>query len=119
MKEETKISSPVLNVALVKELAKDKGIALSEVCEYAGITTQGLHRSVRENSINAATLMKFSEFFGVPIAVFFGEETKVDRKVYIEDRIEDQGREIDQVKEELEEIRKEIKELKSRKEGVE
>lgn len=76
-----------MNLQLIKSLAKENKITLRELSQKIGMSEQGLHRSIRTNSIAAEYLENIAQCLGVSIGVFYGEKqphttNKVSAKIF-------------------------------------
>lgn len=67
-----------MNLQLIKSLAKDNKISIRDLSQRIGMSEQGLHRSIRTNSIAAEYLENIAQCLGVPVGVFYGEKTHKD-----------------------------------------
>lgn len=61
------------NLDIIKILAVQKKISLSEVASKVGITPQGLNKIIRSGSTSPETLEKIAVALGVPVSTFFDE----------------------------------------------
>lgn len=59
------------NLQKIKELAKEKNIAIKFLAENVGITPQALSKIMRLGSTNTDTLERIAALLGVSAAVFF------------------------------------------------
>ena len=59
------------NLLRIKELAKEKNIAIKDLAEKVGITPQALSKLMRLGSTNTDTLERIASLLGVSAAVFF------------------------------------------------
>lgn len=59
------------NLLKIKELAKEKNIAIKDLAEKVGITPQALSKLMRLGSTNTDTLERIASLLGVSAAVFF------------------------------------------------
>lgn len=62
-----------MDLTLIKRIAFEKNMGLTQVAEKCGFTPQNLRRCVRINKIQATDLEKIANLLGVSIGVFFGE----------------------------------------------
>lgn len=67
-----------MNLGYIKTLAKENHTTLRELSQKIDMSEQGLHKSIRNNSISAEYLGKIAQFFGVPVGIFYGEKTPKD-----------------------------------------
>lgn len=68
----------MVNLSKIKELAKDKDITIKSLAAQAGITEQGLHKMIKDNSASADTLDKVAQALGVSPVVFFQDSKDID-----------------------------------------
>lgn len=68
----------------IKELAKDNGITLKSLASQVGITEQGLHKMIKENSTSAETLDKIANVLNVSPAIFFQESKNIEHSSNVE-----------------------------------
>ena len=59
------------NLLKIKELAKQKNIQLKQLAELAGISEQGMHKILRQNSTTIETLERLAAILEVSPCVFF------------------------------------------------
>ena len=76
-----------MDLQIIKSLAKENKITLRELSQKIGMSEQGLHRSIRTNSIAAEYLENIARCFGVSVGVFYGEKqptstNKVSAKIF-------------------------------------
>ncbi len=64
----------VMDLSIIKILAKNKGITIRDLSAEIGMSEQGLHKSIRNNSISAEYLEKLGNYFGISPAVFFNAD---------------------------------------------
>lgn len=57
----------------IKQIAKDKGVTLSDLAAKIDMTESGMYAMFRNNSIKISTLEKISEVLNVSILSFFEE----------------------------------------------
>ena len=62
-----------MNLQLIKTLSERTKIPLTLISSHIGMSTQNLHRCIRENKIEAGVLEKIAKVFGVSVACFFDE----------------------------------------------
>jgi transcriptional regulator with XRE-family HTH domain len=58
----------------IKELAKDEGITIKNLCSQIGMTEQGFATSLKNQTLKIETLEKIAKIFDVPLSYFFGED---------------------------------------------
>lgn len=63
-----------MDLTLIKRIAFEKNMGLTQVAQKCGFTPQNLRRCVRINKIQATDLEKIAKVLDVSIGVFFGEE---------------------------------------------
>lgn len=68
-----------MNLKQIEIISETKGIKIKDLAIKAEVAFSGLYRSIKENSIKASTLEKIAEILDVPISVFFGKESDLDR----------------------------------------
>lgn len=61
----------MLNLQKIKTLAKQKGIAQTEIAKQLGISSQAFSKILRENSTKVSTLERIAEILDVPVTTFF------------------------------------------------
>lgn len=98
-----------MRLLIIKELSVKKKIPISKMAEQVGLTEQNIHRSIRNNKIDAEVLGKIAKVLGVSVTIFYEDivaETNSDinkydsnRIKYLEESLENQGREIELLKE--------------------
>ena len=67
----------LMDYNLIKKLAQVKGITIKNLAEMAGITEQGLHKTLKKETLQIAVLEKIASILGVPAAVFFEETNNI------------------------------------------
>jgi len=65
------------NLQKIKDLAKEQNVRLEDLANEAGITIQGLHKLMRENSTKIDTLEKIARILKVSPSVFLDDDTNV------------------------------------------
>lgn len=65
-----------MDLTVIKRLAFEQNMGLTQVAEKCGFTPQNLRRCVRVNRIQATDLEKIANLLNVPIGVFFEEPAK-------------------------------------------
>ena len=63
----------MVNLLKIKDLAKAKNISLKQLADMVGLSEQGLHRLLRQNSTTIDTLERISAILEVSPVVFFDE----------------------------------------------
>ena len=75
----------MVNLQLIKKLADEKNILLTDIANELGITQQALSKIIRNNSTKIETLERIALILKVPVTIFF-EDTKSNgdfsQKVY-------------------------------------
>ncbi len=73
-----------MDLQIIKSLVKEQRITLKELSQKIGMSEQGLHRSIRTNSIAAEYLENIAQCLGVSVGVFFGEQdiTPLKKMIY-------------------------------------
>lgn len=74
-----------MDLQLIKFLAKDNKITIKDLSQKIGMSEQGLHRSIRTNSIAAEYLERIAKYFGVSVGVFYGEKDITPLKKLVSD----------------------------------
>lgn len=59
----------------IRALLLERKMTMRELASDIGITEQGLHKLMKENSTKVDTLEKIAEKLNVPVTVFFGDES--------------------------------------------
>lgn len=62
------------NLDIIRVLAVQKKIALSEVASRIGMSPQGLNKIINSNTTSCENLEKIAGVLGVPVGYFFDEE---------------------------------------------
>lgn len=62
-----------MDYGLIKRLAQAKGITIKRLAEMAGITEQGFHKTVKNETLQIAALEKIATILDVPASIFFDE----------------------------------------------
>lgn len=68
----------MLNLQKIKVLAKQKGIAQTEIAKQLGMSSQAFSKILRENSTKVSTLERIAEILDVPVTTFFDEVSHVN-----------------------------------------
>lgn len=79
------------NLSLIKTFVLDKGITLKEFAQQLGMSEQGFHRILKENSTSIDTLEKIAQMLGVHPSVFFDAPTPAGSVSTSEDITEPAG----------------------------
>ncbi len=66
----------MINLALIKDLCKQKGITLKKLAEDIQISQTGLTSAIKNNGTTLETLDKIANYFKVSVGYFFGEQDK-------------------------------------------
>lgn len=76
------------NLAIIKDLCKDRGISVRKLAECLGWRPSTLQAMIDNNSTKIENLERIAEFFGVSVSTFFGEPSIFDdiRKAWECDR---------------------------------
>lgn len=98
-----------MKLLLIKELSTKKKIPISKMAEQVGMSEQNLHRSIRNNKIDAEVLGKIAQVLEVSVTVFYEDilvesvhqtnKSDSGRIKYLEELVETKGREIELLKE--------------------
>lgn len=59
------------NLLKIKELSKEQGIPLKSVAEKVGISEQGIHKMIRDETMSVVILEQIARIFKANICVFF------------------------------------------------
>lgn len=97
-----------LNLSIIRFLAQQRGMSLTEVADRAGIGYTGIAKILRENSTSMTTLEALSRALDVPLQYFFMTESEVI--MYADFSLE----KFKEFKEENEKLKKEISDLKDK-----
>lgn len=65
-----------MNLKVIKELCKAKGISLQELGDGIGSCRTSLSRVITSNKASIKLIEKIAHYFGCPISIFFEEESK-------------------------------------------
>lgn len=68
----------MVNLSKIKELAKDEGITIKSLAIQVGVTEQGLHKMIKDNSASVETLDRISAVLGVNPSIFFENSNDVE-----------------------------------------
>lgn len=72
----------------IKELSKSNSIPIKTIAALLGITEQGLHKMIRQQTMSVEILEKIARILGVSVCCFFDEDvtfaTKEEYKNYAE-----------------------------------
>lgn len=98
-----------MKLLLIKELSAEKKIPISKMAEQVGLSEQNIHRSIRNNKIDAEVLGKIAYVLGVSVTIFYedmsvGPDSNTNKSdsariKYLEELLENKGREIELLKE--------------------
>ncbi|MCQ2250278.1 MAG: helix-turn-helix transcriptional regulator [Bacteroidales bacterium] len=64
----------MVNLSLIKDLCKQKGISLKKLADDIGISQTGLTSAIKNNGTTLETLDKIAKYLNVSVGVFFGED---------------------------------------------
>ena len=64
-----------MNYNRLKELLKSNNYSVKSMAEKIGMSEQGLHASIRNDSLTVSNLEKIANALGVPVCSFFEEKT--------------------------------------------
>lgn len=67
------------NLQNIKVLSKARKISLRSISEHLGVTEQGLHKMIREETMSAVALEKIAKILNVNICVFFDHDILCER----------------------------------------
>lgn len=97
-----------MKLLLIRELSGKRKIPITKLAEQVGMSEQNLHRSIRNNKIDAEILGKIASVLGVSVTIFYEETSQLsdmtnksdsNRIKYLEELLETKGREIELLKE--------------------
>ncbi len=63
-----------LNLAVIKDLCKQKKITIKEFAKNIGVTETGLSHTIKNNRTTSDFLEKAAKYFGVSVDTFFGKQ---------------------------------------------
>lgn len=95
----------MVDLSIIKILSKEKGISLRELSIAIGISEQGLHKLIKENSTKVDTLDSIAKVLNVPISVFF-QENSAEPPISKDSLIESQQRTIETLSRTIENLTK-------------
>lgn len=59
------------NLQKIKELSRKKNISLKSIAEQIGVSEQGIHKMIREETMSAVVLEKITRILNVGVCMFF------------------------------------------------
>lgn len=62
------------NLQNIKELSKARKIPLKSIAEQIGVSEQGIHKMIREETMSAVVLEKVARILNVNVCVFFDRD---------------------------------------------
>lgn len=65
-----------MNLQKIKEIAKARKISLVKLAKEAGVTEQGLHTMIRNNTCRLEALESIANTLGVPVGIFFNDDAQ-------------------------------------------
>lgn len=65
----------MINLLIVRDIARQKKISMRELARRVGVTEQGLQKIIRENSTKVDTLEAIAEALDVPVSIFFNDSS--------------------------------------------
>lgn len=66
--------SNMINLGIIRKLAKERNMTLKQVSENLGISPATLQNIMRNNATTMSTLQRLADIFDVSVGVFFGEK---------------------------------------------
>lgn len=66
------------NLQNIKEISKLRKIPLKSIAEQIGISEQGIHKMIREETMSAVVLEKVAKILNVNVCVFFDRDILCD-----------------------------------------
>ncbi len=70
-----------MNLKQIEIISEAKGIKIKDLADKAEVAFSGLYRAIKENSIKASTLERIAEILEVPISVFFGLGSEIEKEI--------------------------------------
>lgn len=65
----------MINLLIVRDIARQKKISMREIARRVGVTEQGLQKIIRENSTKVDTLEAIAQALDVPVSIFFSDSS--------------------------------------------
>lgn len=64
------------NLQNIKELSRKKNISLKSIAEQIGVSEQGIHKMIREETMSAVVLEKITRILNVSVCMFFDPDVQ-------------------------------------------
>ena len=64
------------NLQKIKELSRQKNIPLKAIAEQIGVSEQGIHKMIREETMSAVVLEKITRILNVSVCMFFDPDVQ-------------------------------------------
>lgn len=64
------------NLQKIKELSRQKNIPLKAIAEQIGISEQGIHKMIREETMSAVVLERITRILNVNVCMFFDSDVQ-------------------------------------------
>lgn len=64
------------NLQKIKELSRKKNISLKSIAEQIGVSEQGIHKMIREETMSAVVLEKITRILNVSVCMFFDPDVQ-------------------------------------------
>lgn len=64
------------NLQKIKELSRNKNISLKSIAEQIGVSEQGIHKMIREETMSAVVLEKITRILNVSVCMFFDPDVQ-------------------------------------------
>lgn len=64
------------NLQKIKELSRKKNISLKSIAEQIGVSEQGIHKMIREETMSAVVLEKITRILNVSVCIFFDPDVQ-------------------------------------------
>jgi len=71
----------MVNMQLIKLIAKEKKMTIRQISKEVGITEQGLQSIIRNNTTTTDNLEKICKVLGVPVTSFFSTNDNIVKQV--------------------------------------
>lgn len=64
------------NLQKIKELSRQKNIPLKAIAEQIGVSEQGIHKMIREETMSAVVLERITRILNVSVCMFFDPDVQ-------------------------------------------
>lgn len=64
------------NLQKIKELSRKKNISLKSIAEQIGVSEQGIHKMIREETMSAVVLERITRILNVSVCMFFDPDVQ-------------------------------------------